>query len=421
MVDRVFPEWDWASEGAGEVALSLTQSLRKWAESEVIVKRLEYKEDYELLLLPAMKKLFVDIEMQKLIWPERYGGAEHNRSDVIFILLQALEEIGRADAGIGWITAATFALSSSFALESNMNEGLCEVYGTLSCRAAGPVTGALVLPLYGLRDCDPSREYRGRYLQARAKKEGDRWVLSGEKIRPFNAGMDAAYFGVLSHLEGEKEPGFIIVPAAAEGVARAGDALKTTGLAASRNAELSFEQVTVPAGNLVFRGSPAYREMLSWLYAGIGAVALGSLFASFEIIKEWGDTRVIKGKGNIFKNNPLTAALMAEVSHEILLCRLLIQRLAQLFARDGAEGKGEGEGLYIASLSSAAHITGAAEKAINKIMELMGSAGYATEWNLERYWRDLKTMQVHLGNWELNKMELAQYFYGSQNLQDRGV
>ena len=46
----------------------------------------------------------------------------------------------------------------------------------------------------------------------------------------------------------------------------------------------------------------------------------------------------------------------------------------------------------------------------------MASAGYSTEWNLERYWRDVKTIQVHLGNWELNKMELAQYFYGSEIL-----
>ncbi len=50
-------------------------------------------------------------------------------------------------------------------------------------------------------------------------------------------------------------------------------------------------------------------------------------------------------------------------------------------------------------------------------MELMGgSAGYATEWNLERYWRDVKTMQIHLGNWELNKMDIARYFYHCKTL-----
>ncbi|NLA04281.1 MAG: acyl-CoA/acyl-ACP dehydrogenase, partial [Firmicutes bacterium] len=158
----------------------------------------------------------------------------------------------------------------------------------------------------------------------------------------------------------------------------------------------------------------------SWLYTGIGAVTVGSLFAAFEIIKEWGNTRTIKGTGKIFKDNYLTAALMAEISHEILLSRLLIQRLAQMFTLEENDNKNKEEKLYITSLSTVAHVTAAAEKAINNIMELMGSAGYATEWNLERYWRDVKTMQVHLGNWELNKMELAQYFYESKILQPEG-
>lgn len=414
MANNDFP--DFPCGKVEETVLSLSRSLREWAESEVINKRLELKEDYERLLLPAMKKLFVDIEMQKLIWPEQYGGAEHNSAEVIHTLLRALEEIGRADTGIGWVAASTFALCTSFALESTMNEKLCQEFATLSCQAAEPVTGSLVMPLYGLHDSEPASEYRGRYLQVAAKKEGAHWVLRGEHVRPLNGGADAAYFGVFCSLEGEDEPGLILVPAASEGLGRGEEIPKITGLAASRNPELSFDAVAVPAENLVFRGSRGYRRMLSWLYAGVGAVTLGSLMAAFEIIKEWGDTRVIKGKGQIFKDNPLTASLMAEISHEILLSRFLIQRMAQLFAQAKGQQEDDEERIFIGSLSIAAHVTGAAEKAINNIMELMASAGYATEWNLERYWRDVKTMQVHLGNWELNKMELAQYFYGSQIL-----
>ncbi|NLA12412.1 MAG: acyl-CoA dehydrogenase family protein, partial [Firmicutes bacterium] len=102
MANNGFP--DFPCGRVEEAVLSLTRSLREWAESEVISKRLELKEDYEQLLLPAMKKLLVDIEMQKLIWPEQYGGAEDNTVAVIHTLLRALEEIGRADVGIGWIT-----------------------------------------------------------------------------------------------------------------------------------------------------------------------------------------------------------------------------------------------------------------------------------------------------------------------------
>ena len=57
-----------------ESDLSLAQTLQKWAETEVMPKRLEYREDYEKLLKPAMRKLFLDIQLQKMFWPERYGG-----------------------------------------------------------------------------------------------------------------------------------------------------------------------------------------------------------------------------------------------------------------------------------------------------------------------------------------------------------
>jgi alkylation response protein AidB-like acyl-CoA dehydrogenase len=45
-------------------------------------------------------------------------------------------------------------------------------------------------------------------------------------------------------------------------------------------------------------------------------------------------------------------------------------------------------------------------------MELMGSAGYATEWNLERYWRDIKTLHGHLGSEVLDRLEIARHCFG---------
>lgn len=398
-----------------ETDLSLAKSLKEWAEAEVISKRLEYREDYEKLLKPALKKLLVDIEMQKLLWPEKYGGIEHNTPEVALTLTLALEQIGRADTGIGFVTASTFALCSTIALKSNLNKKLCKEFAPLFCAAEEPVISSLVLPAYGVENSDPATEFRGKYLQARARKSGKGWIISGEGIRPVNSGGDAALFGVFCSIDGDNEPAFFIIPANNPGV-RKGDAFLKTGLAASKNAELVFDDVKVGANNLVFRGEAPYRRMLSWLYMGVGAVTVGSLFSAYEIIREWGDTRVIKGKGSIFKENPLTASLMAEVSHEILLSRLLTHQLAQMLANPESSREAGDERLYISALSISTHVTRAAEKAINNIMELMGSAGYATEWNLERYWRDVKTMQVHLGNWELNKMDLARYFYQSKTL-----
>jgi len=409
----IFP---YLKDSAEEPDLLMVQTLRRWADAEVFSKRLEYREDYNKLLKPAMQKLFVDVELQKMIWPEQCGGGGLNKPEVARTLVLALEQVGRADTGIGYLLAVTFALCSSFNLENDLNNDLCFRIAPLFCETDEPVIGSLVLPVFA--DKAASAEipiFRGKRLPAIARLAGGNWVISGEKMRPLNSGHDARLFGVLCALEDEEEPGLILVPGDSPGLTR-GEPFLKTGLAASINCDITLNDVSVPAGNLVFRGEEPLRRMLSWLYLNIAAVSCGSLFAAFEIISDWGNTRVIKGKGSLFKENPLTASLMAEVGHEILLNRLLSHQLAGMLSKPDSYKIADKGQLFISALSVVSQVTQSAEKAINQTMELMGSAGYATEWNLERYWRDIKTMQLHLGSWELNKMELARYLYRSQSL-----
>ena len=403
-------------ESADDSDLLLTQTLYRWAESELVSKRLEFREDYYKLLLPAMKKLFVDVELQKMIWPENCGGIGLNRREVAHTLVMALEQVGRADSGIGYLLAVTLTLCSSFNFDYNRNEDLCQRVAPLFCQGDKLVIGSLVLPSYAV-DNFPEQVplFRGKALPALARYDGNNLVISGKKMRPLNSGCDASFFGVLCTLEGEDEPVLILVPGDSPGLTRDEPFLKT-GLAASRNAKITFADVTVPAENIIFKGEDCLRHMLSWFYLNISAVNVGVLFAAYEIIKEWGDTRVIKGKGNLFKENPLTASVMAEIGTDIMLSRLLLYQLAAMFTSPEKFSYSEGDNLYIPALGVVSHIMQTAEKVMNQAMELMGSAGYATEWNLERYWRDLKTIQLDLGSWELNKMELARYFYKSQNL-----
>ena len=165
---------------------------------------------------------------------------------------------------------------------------------------------------------------------------------------------------------------------------------------------------------MVAKGIDACRALLSWLYLGVSASTVGALFATYEILKEWGDNRVIKGKGQVFKSNPLTSSVMAEVAREISVSRMLTCDLGRVLSEPGIYGPAGEEGNYVLATMVANTVTLAAEKAIGGAMEMMASAGYATEWNLERYWRDTKTMQLCLGPYELAKMDYARYFYQSQ-------
>ncbi len=403
-------------ERCEEADISLAHTVHQWGEAELASKRLELKEDYSRLIEPAMRKLLVDIGLQKILWPESFGGSAQNAPEIALPLTLALEQIGWADVGIGYVFASTFALCTTFAMEGNVQEKLVQAYAPLFCQSGQPVIGALILPSLKGKDSQDGPSFRGKALQARANQDKQAWTIEGRNMRPFNSGSNAQLFGVLCGIDGESDPAFFVVSGDAAGIKRK-DVFLKTGLAASLNSDVDFDKVIVPPENLVFRGLQPFRAMLSWLYLGISATTVGSLFAAYDILKEWGDNRVIKGRGQVFKENPLTAALMAEIAMDILTSRMLLYQLAQMLAQPEVYGGAGEEKVFIPALCLATYITHAGEKAINSTMELMASAGYAKEWQLERYWRDVKTLQIHLGNRELNKMEIARYFYDCKNLE----
>jgi alkylation response protein AidB-like acyl-CoA dehydrogenase len=389
-------------EWLSDMDVSLAGNLKRWADNEVMAKRLEHKEDYSQLLEPAMKKLFLDIGLQRLLWPEKYGGDGHNSPGAALTMAAALEQIARGDTGIALLLSGVWALQSCIAMEDNLNEEVCESLSSIFVDKDLPAVVSLVLPLY-----------RGT-PQATAKLQKGSWTVEAKGARPIASGADASVFGVVCSLDGAGEGvGLIVVPVHAKGV-KCGKPFLKTGLAANRNADVDFAKVKVPESHCVAQGEEACRGMLGWLYLGISASTVGALFASYEILKEWGDNRVIKGKGQVFKSNPLTAAVMAEVAKEVSLSRMLTFDLARVLAEPSIYGSPGEERNFITASMVAHQVAQSAEKAINNAMEMMASAGYATEWNLERYWRDTKTMQLCLGPYELAKMDFARYFYGSQ-------
>ncbi|MEW6553696.1 MAG: acyl-CoA dehydrogenase family protein [Actinomycetota bacterium] len=395
----IFPcMYEWLSD----MDVSLAGNLKRWADNEVMAKRLELKESYEQLLEPAMRQLLLEIGLQRLLWPEKYGGDGHNSPKAAVTMVAALEQVSRGDTSIAMLLSGMWALQSCVAMEGKENAEACEALAGLFGSEDTLAITSLVLPLF--RD-EP---------QAKAKLARGSWSVEAADTRPMASGADAAVFGVLCSLDGSGDGvGVIALPAGTNGIKQGKPFLKT-GLAADRNAPVSFEKAKAPEGMLVASGEEACRAMLSWLYLGISASTVGALFAAYEILKEWGDNRVIKGKGQVFKSNPMTSSVMAEVAKEISVSRLLTCDLARVLAEPGIYGPAGQEGNYVLAAMVANTVTLSAEKAIGGAMEMMASAGYASEWNLERYWRDTKTMQLCLGPYELAKMDYARYFYQSQ-------
>jgi alkylation response protein AidB-like acyl-CoA dehydrogenase len=291
-------------------------------------------------------------------------------------------------------------------MAANLKKELCEALAGLF-GGKKLVVSALILTTYG-EVGDGKEEFRGKALQCTAKQTDKSWIINGQDVRPIASGSVADIFGVMCSVEGSDEPVFILVPGTSKGLSR-GEVFKKTGLAASLNSNISLDKVKVPAANCVWQGEASYQDMMSWFYLALSAVSVGSLLATYEIMKQWGDDRFIKG--DTFKENPLTASLMAEIASEVSTSRMLTYDLAGMLAQPDVYGGAGGDATFTTATMVAHHVMQAGMKATNSTMELMASAGYAKEWQLERYWRDIKTIQMHVGAYEIAKMDIARYFY----------
>ena len=380
---------DWVSE---ETELLATQVAR-WAEREVISKRTTHREAYETLHAPALRSLMREVGLQDLLWPEEGPDGLQSATTIAAVI----EQVGRADMGLGVLLANTCALQR--VVPDSLKARLSE---------KGALAG-LVLPDYARQEGAPSPGLHGLGAQASARREGDTWRVWGDGVRPQCHGAKAAFFGVVCEVDGG--PALFAVPGEAQGVTR-GAPLQLTGLWASHNADLRLKDVTVPDDQLLLQGDAAYHALLAWYYLGCASAAGGGMLALWKILDDWCESRVIKGKGQPFKSNPLVASMLGEIAGWIGPNRLLLYSLARLLEHPPTD-----HGLLLATATGITRtVLRGAMDALDKTMELMGSAGYSTEWNLERYWRDTKTLQAQLLLETAGQMDLARHCFGCESL-----
>jgi len=388
-------------EWLSEEAVMLADSVARWAEREVVARRAKHREDFEALHRPALRSLMGQVGLEDLLW----GGEEVEPLSAT-TLAAALEQVGRADTGLGVLLANTAAIQRCVPPE---------VRPRLSERGA---LGALVLP--GFASGPPSgtgpdgaREsadgLHGLTPQVTARATDGGWSLHGRAVRPQCHGARAAYFGLVTDLDGE--PALFAVGATARGL-RVGEPFLKTGLHSSVNADLDLRGVAVSTEDLLVRGWAPYREVLSWYYLGCAATASGALLATHGIVDDWCDSRVIKGRSQPFKDNPLVAALLGEIGGLTATGRILMVHLARRL--DTAGGADEAD--HATAVAITRTVVRGAMDGLDRAMELMASAGYATEWNLERYWRDVRTLGTYLMLETVGPMDLARHYFGCGNL-----
>jgi len=400
--------------------IQVAKAIRKWADEDVWPHRHKFDDDWEehKIIKPIMKKLLVDIGYQRGVWPEDVGGLGVS-SCVSFIV--GAEEIGRADAGMCTAANCVGWPFLHITLPWHRNDALVKKFGPLFCDTDEMYIGCpAITDSRSGSDVENVDATHGEYIATTAKLDGDYWVVNGHKLWCTNSGGFADLFGVFCTTNPGKPDdeavAVIYVPADTPGVTQ-GKPYKKAGMNADLNGDIWFENARVPAENRA-QGpgldAEYAREMISWGNVITGGYALGSMNRIYEILVNWVNNRVVAGK--TLKEHSIIAGHLGEIMTMIEAVKSDTYCKARMIDRPDLYGPGSSKSMLAKTRTTKLFSTDCLTEICNQGVDLMGSYGYALEYDMEKIWRDSKIMSLWMGGRSLCRLDAARYYFDCETI-----
>lgn len=334
-------------------------------------------------------KQLADMGMMGLPFSEEYGGA--GADTVSFAIVT--EELSRACASTGITYSAHISLGGAplnlFGTEEQKQKYLVPV-------CTGESFGA-----FGLTEPNAGSDAGG--TQTTAKEDGNDFVINGNKAFITNASYakHLALTAITDVKDGTKEISAIIVPTDSEGFSVI-DNYEKMGLNASNTTELVLENVRVPSENLLGEKGNGFKQFLVTLDGGrigIGAMAVGIAQAAFDRALRYSKER--KQFGKTLSEFQITQFKLADMAMKIELARTMVHKAAWL--KD--QGRAFGKEASMCKLYASEIAMEVADQAI----QIHGGYGYMKEYEVERYLRDAKLLEIGEGTSEVQRMVIARH------------
>lgn len=321
-------------------------------------------------------------------FPEEYGGSG---GDTVSYAL-AVEEIGRVCGSTGLSYAAAVSLGAS-PLYYFGTEEQKETY--LKPLASGQALGS-----FGLTEPNAGSDAGG--TKTTAVIDGNDYIINGEKCFITNASF--AKIIIVTAVTSKDKQGksmisSIIVPTDTKGVTITSNYDKM-GVRGSDTAEIVLENVRVPRTNVLGEEHKGFNQFLYTLDGGrisIAALGLGIAQASLDKALAYAKERKQFGK-SISKFQAIQFKL-ADMAMEVELARNMVHKAAWLKDQGKAFGK---EAAYAKLFASET-----AFRSANQAIQIHGGYGYMREYEVERYLRDAKLLEIGEGTSEVQRLVIA--------------
>ena len=366
----------------------IRQMVRDFAKAEIepFVERMEQGE-FPSEILQKMGEL----GLMGTTAPESLGGSEMDFTSYII----AINELSKVSAVVGVILSVHTSVGTNPIIYFG-NDAQKQKY--VPKLASGEYLGAFCLT-------EPGAGSDAGSLKSRAVKDGDNYIINGSKVFITNGGEADVYivFASTNPELGSRGISAFIVEKGTPGLVIGKDEHKM-GLHGSRTVQLTFENMVVPADNLLGAEGNGFRIAMSNLDVGrigIAAQALGIAEAALEAATRYAKERVQFGKPIVA--NQGVAFKLADMATAVEAARLLVYRAANLRTQGLPCGKEASMAKLFASKT-------AVDVAIDAV-QIFGGYGYTKDYPVERYFRDAKVTEIYEGTSEIQRIVIGKHLF----------
>jgi len=318
--------------------------------------------------------------------PEQYGGAGLDA----LTYCMAIEEISRVCPSTGVTMSVTNSVCSWPIVQFGSEELKRRVLPAL---ASGEALGG-----FGLTEPGSGSDASG--MRTTARRDGDFWVLDGEKAWITNAGF-AKYYVAMARTDpeaGKRGISAFVVPADAPGFS-VGKPEEKLGLKASRTAAIFFNQCRIPAGNLLGKEGQGLKIAFATLThsrLGIAAQSVGIHQRAMELAIEYARDR--KQFGVPIAQHQAIQLKIATMATELAAARALTHGAASAEHSPDAGRLAAQAKLYASE---------AANRACQESLQIHGGNGFHEDYEIARLYRDVRVTTIYEGTSEMQRLVIA--------------
>lgn len=368
---------------------------REFAQNEVAPYIAEW--DERAYFEPTLVKKMGDLGFLGMLIPEEYEGLGLDTTTY----LVALEEIAFVDASTAVLMSVHNSLPTQMILRFGTEE---QKRRFLPAMARGDILGAFALS-------EPDAGSDAAALTTQAVRDGDDWILNGTKSW-VTSGSYAGAILTMARTDTPKDRkgargigAFIITPGLAGfHVGKKEDKL---GLRSSPTVQLTFDNMRVPAANLL--GEPH----MGFVYAmqslengrlGIAAQAVGIARAALDAATAYAGDRHQFGRA--IREFQAIQFKLADMATRVAASRTLLYAAAR--------AKDRGENVKQASSMAKLLASETAMFATNQAVQIFGGYGYVKDYPVERLFRDAKVTEIYEGTSEVQRIVIAREQYSHE-------